>query len=355
MSASTFLQQALNAAFISRGQCAPNPAVGAIVLDSNNEILATGEHQGPGFPHAEIDALQKLSFQAVGLTMVVTLEPCCHQGRTPPCTEALIKSGIKRVIYGYEDPNPLVAGKGAAALKKAGIICEFISLPAINHFYASYAYWHQTKTPFITAKIAMSLDGKIAGKEGKPIQITGEKLSEYTHYHRKISDAILTTATTIKNDNPKLNARYLNKVIPKNLYILDTQLSLPLDAIIFQTAKNLTIFHAPAAPVSNQLALKKLGARCLPIKENIKGLDLEQVIKCIGNDGVHDLWIEAGGKCFRSFIEKNLIQRALIYVAPHWIGEGIAAFDDMQTVKNNFFNTLTWKQMGNDCVLEIIF
>ena len=352
---SLFLLKALSVATFGRGGCSPNPAVGTIIVNASHEIIATGYHTGPGKAHAEIEALQKLSHVAKDTTIYVTLEPCAHTGRTPPCTDALIKSGAKRIVYGYRDPNPIVSGKGAKALTDAGIICDHIPLPEINNFYESYHHWHKTKTPFITAKLAMTLDGKIAGEAGARIQITGEALQEFTHHHRKATDAILTTAETIKKDNPKLNARYQNETILKQLYVLDSQLTLSPESAIFKTTKSITLFHTREAKPKHQKIFEQLNIRCIPIDKDQGGLNLQQVIQQIGNDGIHDLWIEAGGKCFSAFLESKLVQRALIYIAPLWLGKGMAAFSNHFSIANLNPTSINWQQIGSDGVLEMRF
>lgn len=344
-----YLYQALELAKIQRGFCAPNPSVGAVIV-LNNEVLATGYHLAAGCPHAEIEALKKLNFTAPNATIYVTLEPCCHFGKTPPCTDALIKAGIKRVVYGYRDPNPIVTGKGEAQLAAAGIECEHHPLPELDAFYESYRYWHQTKKPFITAKIALSLDGKMAGKDGEPIQITGKELQIFTHSCRKTSDAILTTSQTINADNPQLNVRDEKTIFRKPIYVLDSHLKILPTANIFTTSQSMTVFHAPTAPPDRQQALIKQGVRCVPVKLTDMGLDLNQIIEMIGNDGIHDLWIEAGGRCFTSFIEQNRVQRALLYLSPQVLREGMPAF----TSKLDFRALeIYWKQFGQDVLCEI--
>lgn len=344
-----YLTQTLELAQIRRGFCAPNPSVGAIIVRDAN-MLATGYHYAPGHPHAEIDALKKINHQAQGATLYVSLEPCCHHGRTPPCTDAIIQAGIKRVVYGYCDPNPLVSDKGAEALNSAGISCEYLPLQQINEFYKSYHHWTQTKTPFITGKIALSLDGKIAGKNGAPLQITGSELKEFTHAARKTSDAILTTSNTIIKDNPQLNVRSQNETLSKPIYILDSQLNLPLIAQIFTTAKTITVFHSKNAGDEKLKALTQQGVRCISVEANEQGLNLNQIIQFIGQDGAHDLWIEAGGKCFAAFAKERLLQRAYLYIAPIILGEGLLAFDS----KIEFSLTQAhWKQFGKDVLCEL--
>src|SRR3990167_3956342 len=208
------MQQALSLAQSQRGCCAPNPAVGAVIV-KEGQVISTGTHLGSGHPHAEIEALKSLGDQAKGATLIVTLEPCCHFGKTPPCTDQIIKSGIGEVYFVLLDPNPVVAGKGVTALKKAGIRCELIDLPEIRAFYESYIYWINNHRPWVTAKMALSLDGKIAGPDRVSVNITGKALQQLTHQYRQKSDALLTTINTIIHDNPQLNVRLDHTLVNK--------------------------------------------------------------------------------------------------------------------------------------------
>ncbi|MHB1947112.1 MAG: bifunctional diaminohydroxyphosphoribosylaminopyrimidine deaminase/5-amino-6-(5-phosphoribosylamino)uracil reductase RibD [Gammaproteobacteria bacterium] len=347
----TFLHQALELAKIRRGFCAPNPSVGAIVV-RDGKVLATGYHYAAGFPHAEINALEKLQNTANGATIYVTLEPCCHFGKTPPCTNALIAAGIKRVVYGYRDPNPVVAGKGEETLLAENIEVLHLPLPEIDKFYESYRFWHQNLRPYLTAKLAMTLDGKIAGPNGQPIQMTGKEINQFTHESRKQSDAILTTVKTIIQDNPQLNVRLDKETIAKPLYILDSQLNLPPNAQIFKTASSITVFHAENAPAARLKTLQVLGANCIYIESTPKGLNLTQVIEIIGKAGIHDLWIETGSHCFNAFLQQGLLNRALLYIAPWAIGDGIPAFTSQTDFRNG---QISWQAFGKDVLCEILW
>jgi diaminohydroxyphosphoribosylaminopyrimidine deaminase / 5-amino-6-(5-phosphoribosylamino)uracil reductase len=347
------LHQALELAKIRRGFCAPNPSVGSVIVNQTGKIIATGYHFASGAAHAETAALDSLTnrSQLLNATVYVTLEPCCHWGKTPPCTDALIKAGVKRVVYGYPDPNPVVAGRGALALQAAGILCDYLPIPDIQLFYTSYKHWLMTRKPFVTAKIAMTLNGMIAGKKGERISITGQALHDFTHYSRKNADAILTTAETIIHDDPQLNARYQNDIFKKPIYILDSELKTSPLSNIFSTAQSITFFHGSQPNLLNQAEFLKKGARCVEIDRTKQGLLLQQVIMQIGSQGVHDLWIEAGGTLFSALITEQLLQRALIYIAPKWMSEGTLAFStdfsfgDEQLVR--------FEQMGNDVLCEI--
>ncbi len=349
-----YLKQALKLAEIRQGFCAPNPSVGAIVV-KDNKILSTGIHYQYGAPHAEVDALNKLGDEARDATIYVTLEPCCHWGKTPPCTELLINRGIKQVVYGFIDPNPIVASKGHANLTAAGIQCDYIPLEEITEFYKSYCYWHQSKLPVVTAKLAISMDSKIAGPQNQPIAITGSQLQVMTHLWRKKSDAILTTAKTIISDNPQLNVRLGGETFHKPLYILDSQLSTPLDAIIFNTAENITFFHHPNASIQKIKTLIKKGVHCYAITSSEFGLNLQEILYYIGKEGHHNLWIEAGGQCFTAFMQNQLIHRALIYIAPKIIGaSALSAFN----CNNDLFESarqISWNIVGQDVVCELSF
>lgn len=317
-----YLKSALTLAEIRRGFCAPNPCVGAVLV-KDSRVIATGYHWENGSFHAEIDALNKIEpTLAKGATLYVTLQPCCHTDKkTPPCTDLIIQRGIAKVIYGFRDPNPAVNNKTDKILQQAGIECIHLPLPQIDNFYTSYQFWWQYKKPFTTAKLAMSLDGKIAGEHGKRIQLTGHIAQQFTHQQRKQADAILTTAKTIRFDNPSLNSRIDNVVYKKPLYILDSKLNIPATAKIFNTAKNVTLFHSTDLTQQHRDNFSQHKIRFIPIQNDKYGLNLLKVLKYIAQDGCHDLWVEAGGQCFESLVKKHLLQRAFIYVAPLWLRE----------------------------------
>ena len=353
---STFLLRALDLAKTRRGFCAPNPSVGAVIV-KKGQILAEGRHWGSGYPHAEADALSKLSSEeAKDATLYVSLEPCCHTNKkTPPCTELLIARGIKEVYCGKLDPNPQVSGQGMQKLLSAGIICQPISLPEVDDFYKSYQYWWQNKQPFITAKLALSLDGKIAGANYQPVVISGTDLQEWTHQQRYRADALLTTVKTIIHDDPALNVRLSGEITAKPLYILDRQLNLPLTARVLKTAKFLTIFHGSGINQEKRQILINNGIICheIPTQNNLLGLT--EIANQIGKDGIHDLWIEAGGQCFQAFAEAGLLKCGILYVSPKWLGtNAISAFQ----TQPKFFNKvkdIRWQVYGRDVIGELLW
>jgi diaminohydroxyphosphoribosylaminopyrimidine deaminase/5-amino-6-(5-phosphoribosylamino)uracil reductase len=350
-----YLSLALNEAKLRRGYCAPNPSVGALLV-KEGEILAAGKHWQAGHPHAEVDVLNQVSQeQSRGATLYVTLEPCCHFGRTPPCTKLIIEREISRVIYAYADPHPLVAGKGQSELVSAGIACEHFPLPEIDEFYRSYRYWQKYQRPWVTAKLALSLDGKIAAANGSPLEITGPECRRLTHEFRNNSDAILTTATTVLADNPALNVR-LEENVAKPIYVLDAHLELSGNEKIFSTAARLTLFHGKNFSEKKRENLLEKGVFCIFIEENEEGLlSLTQILDALGKEGVHDLWVEAGGKLFYEFYSQGLMHRALIYVAPKTLGpEAKSAFLDAFDITQSAASS---KMMacGGDVVWDMIF
>ncbi|MBX9586990.1 MAG: bifunctional diaminohydroxyphosphoribosylaminopyrimidine deaminase/5-amino-6-(5-phosphoribosylamino)uracil reductase RibD [Gammaproteobacteria bacterium] len=363
----TYLLKALALASTRRGFCAPNPAVGAVIV-KNDEIVAEGVHYACGEPHAEIMALREFKGDLSDATLYVTLEPCCHTGRTPPCTDAIIASGLQRVVYSYQDPNPIVASQGHQRLVAAGIDTEHVACSEIDQFYRSYCYWQDSQRPWVTAKIAMSLDGKIAGPAGERISITGTALKQQTYAYRLRCDAILTTAKTISHDNPLLNiiinkddknhnvADFIksnNLSLSKRLYILDSHLNLTSDFQIWKNDQPITVFYSSKNSGKLPDDLLERGVRFISVDELEGLLDLEQIMGVIGSDGVHDLWVEAGGRLLRSLIETNAIHKLLVYCAPKWLGdqaqsafnEGIYTFDQ--------FALKQWHVIGEEAILEM--
>jgi diaminohydroxyphosphoribosylaminopyrimidine deaminase / 5-amino-6-(5-phosphoribosylamino)uracil reductase len=347
-----FMQYALELAAMRRGFCAPNPSVGAVVV-KDGVVIAEGVHWAHGQAHAELTALSKVEQLARGAILYVTLEPCSHFGKTPPCTDIIIRCQLAKVFYGMTDPNPRVKGGGFQILKEAGIPCELLPLPAVTEFYQSYRYWLKTGLPWVTAKLALSLDGKIAGACKRPLSLTGESCQAFTHQQRKQSDAILTTAVTIQADNPQLNVRQGQTVISKPLYVIDSSLSLFPQAQIFQTAQSITVFHRPEADPSKRQQLESVNVCCVAVDEQADGLNLNTVLRFIGQQGRHDLWLEAGGCCFSSFIRDNLAQTAYLYVAPKILGHSaIDAFSNLPENLSFNFESSDWQILGKDAVLK---
>lgn len=350
-----YLLQALALARIGEGFCAPNPSVGAVIV-KDHQVIAQGYHVGPGHAHAEIMALQMAGDEAEGATMYVTLEPCCHYGRTPPCTDSLIKCGIGAVHFAVMDPNPKVAGKGQQALITAGIDCEHRPIAEIDDFYRPYCYWSQTKMPWVTCKLAQSLDGKIADSGGQPRKITGERLREFTHLQRLVHDGILTTSRTVLADNPQLNVRLGEKIIGKRVYVLDRTLSSPENMKLLETASQIVLFHGEHVDPNNKAKWTKHQTVILEqIPEKQQRLCLYTILKWIGEQGCHRLWVESGGQCFNQLITEKWVQQAFLYIAPIYLGTmGYSAYEGAWEIAAGACE-VQWYGVGQDGVCELYF
>lgn len=348
-----FLLRALQLAQQRRGFCAPNPAVGAVLV-AGGTIIGEGTHFAPGHPHAEVIALSAQHAHSKNLTLYVTLEPCCHYGRTPPCTDLIIAQGITRVVFAACDPNPHVNGQGMQQLIASGIDCVHVPVTKINQFYSSYQHWHNTKTPAFTAKIALSLDGKYARPGGARTLLTGDKVAKFTHQCRKHSDAILTSANTVLHDNPYLNVRLSNETIAKPIIVLDSHLRLTLQENIFQGDAPVYLFHGPDAPAVKITRCQHAGIHCIAIPHTEVGLDLHMLTQHLGILGFHDVWIEAGGQLLSAFLHENLLHRLYVYVAPIWLGSNaLPALHDKRLLQNQ--KVIKWHIFGRDAVCEFIF
>lgn len=342
----SFMLAALEQAQKGRGCCAPNPAVGAVLVH-DGQIVAAGWHEGAGKPHAELNVLAEVA-SASGMSLYVTLEPCNHWGKTPPCVTSIINSGVSTVIYGFRDPNPLVAENNTPRiLEEAGIAVIYTPLPEIDDFYASYLYWTQTQKPWLTAKIAQSLDARIANPDGSPRQLTNALVQQFTHRQRLQSDLILTTAKTILKDNPSLNVRLGDTILKKPIAILDRSLSL-LDtpnAKIFDTAAHCHIFYDEHLEVPN----KQEHCTYHPVPVIQGQLDMPSVLLSLGSLGFHDVWVEAGGTLFSSLHQAGLVQTTFIYIAAHVLGpKALPAYLDDQFFNRPF--TILWQIEGDNVI-----
>lgn len=344
-----FLLAALEQARNGSGQCAPNPAVGAVAVQ-NNQIIARAWHKGVGQPHAEQLLVNKFAAHTKDVTVYVTLEPCNHYGRTPPCTEALIQHGVCSVVYAYADPNPLVAiNNTPKMLEMRGISCLRHYHPDIQAFYESYYHWTKTGRPLVTAKIAQTLNGKIAEQEGQPVALSNRDCAILTHKIRHKTDVILTTARTIKNDNPQFTVRLHEVPESRVLAVIDRNLSLTPTHQAIKLARHTYIFHDEKhqAPLSDDEHLSYI-----PIPSIDDRLDLELIIQKLGLLGYHDVLVEAGGQVFTALHERELVDKTYIYIVAKTLSqEAISSFylkKSLATPKK-----IQWQALGDDMVLML--
>jgi diaminohydroxyphosphoribosylaminopyrimidine deaminase/5-amino-6-(5-phosphoribosylamino)uracil reductase len=349
-----FLQQALTLAQQRRGFCSPNPSVGAVLV-KNNTIIAQANHHAAGEAHAEVAALAQAGEDARGATLYVTLQPCSHWGLTPPCVDSIIEAGVSAVYYGYADPNAVSVCRSREKLTEAGIANELIHVPEITEFYRSYHYWLTHKKPWVTAKLALSLDGKIAGAQGEPLTITADEASVWTHQCRWHTDAILTSVKTVNHDDPRLTARLADQSVAKPIFIVDSALSLNLPRQLQREQAQITVFHAPNADAERQRRLQDAGLQCVPIPVDAHGqLDLSALLLTVGSRGYHDVWVEAGGRLFSGLWRAGQLNRALLYIAAKTFGARAQSAFDLPMDLGEGARVINWRPLGRDgmCTIE---
>ena len=325
------IQSSLNLALSGLALSPPNPRVGCVIFDLAGTLLGQGHTQAAGGPHAEIMALRDAAangHSVQGATVYVTLEPCSHHGRTPPCCDALIAAGIKKVVASITDPNPLVAGQGFARLRAAGIEVE-VGLGAAESRELNIGFFSRMirKTPWVRMKVAASLDGQTALFNGQSQWITGEAARADGHAWRARSCAILTGIGTVLADNPRLDVRLAQTVRQPHVVIVDSNLETPLDAHILGAARSVFIY----ATVQNDVkkaALEALGATVIYLPgKGVTGqptgkVDLHAMLRDLARREVNELHVEAGYKLNGSLIREGLVDELLLYLAPKLMGQG---------------------------------
>lgn len=327
----TFMRAALAEAAKGLGRTSPNPAVGCVVV-KGGRIVARGHHRRAGLPHAEVEALSKLKGKAAGATVYVNLEPCCHTGRTGPCTEALIAARVKEVVLGMRDPNPLVNGKGIRALEKAGVK---VRLGVLEHearaLNEAFVRWVSDGRPHVTLKAAVSLDGRIApagAPHGAPAWVTGEAARVEAHRMRDRVDAVLVGIGTVLADDPRLTTRVPRGRTARRV-VLDSDARTPLAAKVLDAvpdAPTTTIFVADDADAARVRALESEGAVVIAVPRSPRGLDLAAVLAGLAKLGVTSLLVEGGADVFTSFLAARLVDRVRVFVAPSVLGAQATPF-----------------------------
>lgn len=324
-----YMECALSLARLAMGYTSPNPAVGAVVV-KDGLAVGMGYTQPTGLDHAEVMALSQAGEKARGATMYVTLEPCCHYGRTSPCTEAIIAAGISEVHIGLLDPNPLVSGRGVDKLNEAGIK-TYIGTCQQEAYEINEAYIKHITTglPFVMAKFAMSLDGKIATKTGDSKWITNEEARKYVHVLRHTVDAIMVGANTVIFDNPHLTARGcggkggVKKVQPIRL-VVDSKGKVPLNAHIFEPPGGVLLAVVAPFDSAKKEKLLQTGAEVLELPGKEGFVDVVELLKLLGGRGIVTILVEGGGKLLGSLFDQHLVDKVLAFISPIIIGGGNA-------------------------------
>ncbi len=370
MSDVQFMRMALRLAGRGYGRTSPNPMVGAVLV-RGGRVIGCGWHRAAGQPHAEIEALldaRKRGENPKGATIHVTLEPCCTHGRTPPCTDALIAAGIKRVVAGAIDPNPKHAGRGFKILKKAGVRVQRAEekiQAECTELNEAFNHWIVRGTPWVTVKAAMTLDGKIATATGESKWITGEAARAHGMKLRQGSDAILVGVNTILADDPSLTVRIKPAKAMRRI-VLDSQARTPLTAkvVIDEQAAMTTVVVGTDAPKQRVAALAKRvkvlvapRAKALSRKGATAKIDLRWLLKRLGKEHVTSLLVEGGGEVNASFLLGGLAQRVAFFYAPKILGgrdarkavagEGAKSLSEVIELQD-----IRWRRVGQDLLLE---
>ncbi len=354
-----FMWMALDLARQGRGRTSPNPMVGAVVVQGS-EVVGSGYHQAAGSSHAEIIALEKAGEKAKGATLYVNLEPCAHHGRTGPCSEAIVRAGISRVVAAMEDPNPLVSGRGFARLAEADIkIKEGILEQKARQLNEVFIKYIKTGLPFISIKVAMSLDGKIGTTSGESHWITGEKARQFVHRLRDHSDVIMVGIETVLKDNPQLTTRVEGGGGKDAVrVIVDSSARLPLDARVIENGSPARTILAVTEQSSPQKcrALQKKGVEIVVLPSKEGRVDLVALLKKLAGQELTSVLVEGGGTLNYSLLEQSLIDKLFVFIAPLIIGgkesptaftgSGIAALKQAWSVEE-----VELKQFDRDLLL----
>lgn len=354
------MRRALELAARGWGRTSPNPLVGAVVV-REGRVVGEGHHAEFGGPHAEVVALRSAGDAARGGTLYVTLEPCDHRGKTPACTEAILEAGIARVVYACGDPHPL-GGGGGARLGKAGVeVRGGVESEAARRLNAPF-FWRYARdaaaTPFVALKLALSLDGRIAAREGARTPVTGEEAWRAVHRLRAGFDAVLVGRRTAQVDDPLLTARgEVRPRRPPTRVVLDSGLRLGPDSALARTAGEAPVWAAaaPGADPGRRAALEAKGVRVLEVPRGDEGgLDLERLTRRLGDEGVGSVLAEGGGRVASSLLRSNLVRRLYLFYAPVLFGsDGVPAFPDGPAWPAGAWRTVERRSLGDDTLLVL--
>jgi len=354
-----YLRHAIVLAKRGSGWVNPNPLVGAVLV-KNGRIIGEGYHAFFGGPHAEVNAIENATENIKDATLYVTMEPCSHQGKTPPCTDTIIRNGIKKVVVGMKDPNPLVNGTGLKILADAGIeVIKGVEEDAVLKLNERFVKFIVTGKPFCTLKTAMTLDGKIATIENASKWISGEDSRKYVHELRQQYSAIMVGINTVLYDNPLLNTRRANKKNKNPLkVIVDTKGKIPLEANVLKINPQLLILATTdQIDKSKKLDLERLGAQVLICPQLEGRVDLDYLMFSLGSMGIDSVLLEGGSTIAFSALMKGVVDKVVSFIAPKIIGgadapspvggKGLVEMKDAIIVKN-----WNYRKIGSDILIE---
>ena len=331
-----YMRRAIALAQKGEGQVSPNPLVGAVIV-KDGKIIGEGYHEHYGQPHAERNALANCIQSPEGATIYVTLEPCCHHGKQPPCTDALLAAGIRRVVIGSKDPNPLVHGKGIRILREHGVeVTEQVLQDECDEMNEVFFHYIQTKLPFVILKYAMTLDGKIATYTGASRWVTGKAARAHVHRMRNRYHAIMVGVGTVLADDPMLNVRVEGWKSPVRI-VCDSSLRIPLDSNIVKTAKEVpTIIACTISKEGKEKSkqdliieekiekLQQEGCEVIHIGRTKTGVDLKELMKLLGEKGIDSILLEGGSSLNYSALQAGIVSKVETYIASKIFGGELA-------------------------------
>ncbi len=334
----------------------PNPLVGAAIVH-NDEILATGWHAAFGELHAERHALSRCEADCTGATMYVTLEPCCHTGKQPPCTDAIIEAGIAKVVVACTDPNPLVSGKGIATLREAGIeVVEDVLREPCEQLNAVYFHFQRTGRPYVVMKYAMGADGSIGPRAGERYRLTGPASVHRVHEDRQRYSSLMVGVQTVVVDDPMLTCRLGGERTRNPLRIIaDTHARIPLDSRIVRSAGEVpTLIACCDCEEEKRRSLTEAGCEIAEVPSSAGGIDLDALLDYLAEREIDSVYVEGGAHLHGSFATAGLIDHVEAFIAPQIIGCGdrgpVAAEDVAADVTH--LSGLHMQQLGDDVLLE---
>jgi len=352
-----WMRRALRLAEKGRGRTSPNPMVGAVLV-KRGKVVSEGYHTRAGEPHAEIAAIKKAGEKAKGAILYVNHEPCTHYGKTPPCAPAVIEAGVRKVIVGMEDPNPLVKGRGLALLKQAGLDVKVGILEKechrLNEAFCKYIVQHE---PFIILKMAATLDGKLATRSGESQWITGETSRRFVHRLRDQVDGVVVGIGTILKDDPMLTARIKDGRDPYRI-VFDSRLRIPENAKVVDLSPTKAIVATTEMASRDKIErLRKKGVRILISDSKSGKVDLKASLLKLGEMGMMSLLLEGGSQLSGSFLDQRLIDKILLFLSPKLIGDplapgifgggGVTSLKEAISIKD-----LKVRKIGEDILLE---
>jgi diaminohydroxyphosphoribosylaminopyrimidine deaminase/5-amino-6-(5-phosphoribosylamino)uracil reductase len=340
-----------------RGKTSPNPMVGAVLV-KRGKVVGQGYHARAGEPHAEIVAIKNAAEKAKGATLYLNLEPCTHYGKTPPCVPAVIEAGVRKVVVGIEDPNPLVKGRGVVLLKQAGVDVKIGILERecyrLNEAFCKYIVKHE---PFIILKVAATLDGKLATREGESQWITGETSRRFVHRLRDQVDGVVVGIGTVLKDDPMLTARIRGGRDPYRI-VFDSRLRIPENSKLIDRSPSKTIVATTEMASRDKIErLQKKGVRIIISDSKSGKVDLKSSLIELGEMGMMSLLVEGGGQINGSFLDQGLIDKIFLFLSPKLIGDplapgifsgvGFASLKETISIKD-----LKVRRIGEDILLE---